>query len=256
MPDLYFLSVDTNNAKTTVMLNDVPLVTSADGDGVKTEKPITTWIMPGKNSLRIVLKALPNQETVSGSAEVTLYLQDNASEFPKVKDVLASIVFPGDKEVTAKTLQIDEAVEFEFTAPQSFKLWHEAQTVTQLTGSDKQQMADYLRALQNALTSNDEKTAVDLQMYKIHEDAVAENKDPQDLVEVTKSNYSWLASQGTLSATQIDLSKLVFNVVSQGKLVHVVNPNGTDVVHLESSDMVFEIPAFFANVGGKWVLAR
>lgn len=255
VPDYYFLSVEASNTQTKVFLNDVLLVSSDDGTGVKTEYPIATWLIPGKNTLTLELNPLPGEDTVRGEASANVYLHDIASDIPKAKKTYAALIFPEDKDLPIKG-PLKKQISFEFTELTRVKLWSEAEDLTTVSDAEKKTIFETINTLKNALISNKSDEAVSLQDYKVHDDARSENKDPQRIKEVAKENYDWLAKQANLKSNSLVLEKTKFSIVANNKLLYVTDENGNNAIQLSSEDMYFEIPVYFARISGKWVLAR
>lgn len=255
MPDYYFLSVEANNVLATVKLNDAPVVVHDSGAGISMEKPVFTWLAPRENTLSVSLVALPGEEKIRGEIKVSLFLHDNTADVPTAKEVLASIVYPADND-PGDVASYEKAENFDFSSKIQLRVWQDTPKIDSLKDSDRADILSLLQKLQAALVSGDAETATLLQRYKIDEDALAEDKDVSTIIDITKSNYQWLASQGALKSPVLSLDNLTFSIVGKNQMIYVTDKRGGHPIQLESEDMFFEIPVFMGKVNGSWTIVR
>jgi|GEM_PF-1861569 len=255
LPDYYFLSVEAVNIHATVTLNGAPLVVHKDGTGLTVDKPVTTWLMPGKNKLEVNLNPLPNEPSIRGSIKVSIFLHDPSSDSPTPSKVYADVLYPtGD--VDENSAAFSKKVEFNFTDEVITNLWRDAKTLTGISDGDKKIIFDIVENLRNSLLSKDTSEATNLQIYKIQEDALAENKDFKKIISVTNSTYQWLSQQKGLTSNTVSLEDIRLKLLADNKVVYVSKANGDNVLQLESDDLFFEIPIYMAKINGEWKLVR
>jgi hypothetical protein len=166
----------------------VPLVSTDDGSGIYTEQPITTWLLLGSNVVSIKLKALPQEKTLRGTVKTIIYLHDEASEYPKPKAIYAILDYPANNDKT-DNIYDEKTITFDFQENIPVKLWAHAKYITAIIDQDKLGMLKIIENLKDAILSKDTQLAVDLQGYKINDDALTEGKDSTHISNIIKQNY-------------------------------------------------------------------
>jgi hypothetical protein len=255
MPDLYFLAVNSNSIYTTVLLNDVPLIDLRDGSSVMNETPVAGWLIPGSNTLKLVVRAAPEKERITGDVSASIYLHDNTSDVPKPLKVLAEIRFPNEDSDPDKKLDTVERV-FEFSGDTKARLWSEAQSISSINEGDKSEMLSLVEALGNAIIKGDIDKAIELQKYKIMDDAIIEGDSPEDIEMVVKANYNWLQSQEGIALHHYNSNEVEYSLMAHDKVVKLTKNSGEEILQLESSDLFFEIPVFVSKINGAWKIVR
>jgi hypothetical protein len=255
MTELYYLSVNAKNIHATVLLNEVPLVDLKDGSNIITEVPIGGWLIPGHNNLEILVKALPESDTILGEITVGVFQHDHTFDVPTAKKIYATLNFP-NKDSNLKQLEERVGLDFEFNEKLSTKLWEDAQIINGLSEKDKSIIMELVNQLGDAVVTGDIDKAISLQQYKIKDDSLAEGSDPAEIQNVLKTNYSWLKSQEGIKLIPYRESEQTFSIMGKNKVVKITDNNYNEILRLESDELMFEIPVFVSRIDGNWLIVR
>lgn len=253
--EYYFLSIKAEGLHATVKFNNLPLIIHNEGVELTTEKMVTSWLMDNLNMITIDIAALPEQEKITGTLHISLFLHDNSAEAPTSKEVLAELTYPDpDNQVERETTD-SLMVEFQYTKGVMTQLWKQAPPIQTLTNSDKQTIHSLIIDLQKALITDGSKAAA-LQQYKIQEDALAERKDPKKIQTATETTYKWLASQPDVKALPLSVEDMIYTIGGRNNVIFVSRPNFENALQLESEDLFFEVPIYVGKIEGQWTLVR
>lgn len=254
----YFLSVKTQNVKAVIGVNGAPLVKDIEGEGIITTEPVNTWLPPGKNQLVVKLSRLDGPTGKSKPVVyVGLYLHDSASDTPSPKKVIAEYRFPNKQH--AKDIiesPLIELVDFQFEDKLPVKLWSEAANVKFLDSRDKREIVELVNQLQGSLLNKQIDKAIQLQEYKIADDAAAEHKTESQLKSATRKSYEMLAKESALKGDLLTIDTTRFEICCDDRLVYISRESGKDAVSMESDDMYFDIDVYVAKINNKWVIVR
>lgn len=252
--DLYFLKVEMNDAIATVYLNDAPIVKSLETDGFITVEPVNQWLISNKNTLSY--RVLVNDDNIEKSKpyiKASLFLHDPNNESPTPKNTISEIEFLHNEETNYPSQGV---VEFEFNYNSPTKLWDEAIHLSSLTIADKEEILHLAQSFSDSIINKNYNTAIEIQKYKIKEDALAEGKAYSRLEEVTKKTYDWVGTQGNLTSIPINPDEIDYILCGNNKLVYIQRANKDEVIILESKDLYLDIATFYAKINGKWTIVR
>ena len=255
-PDYYYLSIEATNLHVEVRLNNILMAKLEEGTGVSTDKPLNLWLMPGENKLKVIIRALPGEDSIRGTLRASVYLHDKSFQFPKEGEVYAAIIFPEENDID-EAKEISKEIRFNFNKETKVKLWSEAEEITQLTIKDKNQIIDLIKQLQEALIHGNVAQSVALQNYKIAEDAYASDRNFDFIAKIARENYEWLSnvSNNQLKATPILSENLQFELGSRNKIV-CVSKDKEDAIRFDSDDLSFAVPIFVGKIKGVWTIVR
>jgi hypothetical protein len=255
MTDIYFLVVNSNNIYATVLLNDVPLVDLKDGSSIMNEIPVAGWLMPGSNALKIIARAKPEVDRITAEISASIYLHDSTSDVPKPLKTVATIKFSGEDSDFEKN---EESVEitFEFSGEVKAKLWSEAETLSTISEKDKSVIISLVDGLGKAIINGEIDRAIDLQSYKIMDDALIEGSTPEEIEQAIKANYTWLKGQKGIELHKYNQREIEYTFMDKNKVVKLTRDGGEEILQLESSDLFFEIPVFVSKINGVWKIVR
>lgn len=255
MNKLYYLAVDAVNVQAEVRLNGAPMFVHRNATSISQEKPAQNWLVKGDNFLSVKLFAIDGDDKISGGISVHLYEHDADSEFPTPKRSFLKMDYP-DKEKPVAKSAFEIVEKFEFPDELSGNLWGAVNRIETLDPEDEISILKLVEALQGALVKGNSKVAVELQEFKLKDDALLQGKDLQKLKSITEMNYKMLHNFESLKASPVTLEEFKFDVIAENKVVYVLRSNGENAVHIESDDMVFEIPVFVSKVEGQWAIVR
>jgi len=257
LPEYYYLSVKTKDVKFIMGINNAPLIRDDEGDGIITAEPVSTWLIKGENTLSINLYKLDDKsKTRSPSVEVQLYLHDSAFTTPTPKKVIAEYYYPPRKDEKTTEFPLSKSISFNFPVNVGTQLWKEAETLSDVSENDKNEIIVLIKALETSLLNKDISSTISLQKYKIQDDALAEKKPVEQLENATRKSYEWLNEQRGLTINNITLNDTSFKICCKNKVVFVSRINGTDALQLESDDLYFDIPIFVSKINKKWTIVR
>jgi hypothetical protein len=255
VPEMYFLAVNSKDSFSTILLNDVPIVDLDDGTSVKSEVPVTEWLIPGTNILKVVERTNKELSGVTGEVSASIYLHDKTSDVPRPLKFLAEIKFHNEHIDRDKQLNIMER-EFEFIGDTKARLWSEAQNIYKIDQKDKSEINSLVESLGSAIVNGDINTAVDLLKYKIKEDALIENTSQIEIEKAVRANYKWLLSQEGIVLNSSSSHDVNYSIMAHHKVVKITKKSGEEVLQIKSKDLLFEIPLFVSKIGGKWNIVR
>ena len=261
----YYLKVESRDALFRIYLNGTPILRSEDDDTLSVIEPVNLWLVENENILSFeILK--PDEDggdlkptdlkptDLKPIIQATLFLHDNTSEFPLSKKILAEI-----EHVSAEKISypIEKSVNFNYDDKVLPNLWNDASKIKLVNDSDKAEILKLTNALANSLIDKKYDDAIKLQKYKIQEDALAEGKSYSRIIEgVITSSYNWLDSQGELTSQPINPDEMMYSICGNGQLVYLSKTNSEEAIVLESDEVYFDVPIYFANIKGVWTIVR
>lgn len=256
--DYYFLKAETHDAIATININDAPIVVSPDTDSLNTIVPMNTWLSEGENTITIDI--LPSPDSTEGynpNISISVFLHDPKSETPLAKTTLATLNYNNKDKVIERTIfPLSSSVKFDFNKSIPNKLWNTASDLTLISEADKSEIVNILNLLTSSLTSNNISKAIELQKFKINEEALSVNKQYSVLENAVTTTYKMLADQTGLNSQNIKVENLEFKICGKNKLVFITTTTGENAVAFSSDEMEFELEIFMAKIDGKWVIAR
>ena len=251
----YFLSVTAKNIHTAIKMNNLPVMIHNDDPNLKVAKDITTWMMSGENKLSCELSALPEEDLIRGEIKISIFLHDNNYEIPTPGEIFATLTYPNPETPLEPKNQDNIELFFDFDKAAPTKLWEEAEPITTLTDTDKSEITSIIGGLQQTLLG-DCSNAVELNNYKIAEDALAGKKDISHLKDVAEKTFQWLNEQPNLTSPALDEGNLRYSIGGKDNVVCVSAKDYSDPLVFESDDLDFEVPIYVAKIDKKWALVR
>ncbi|WNO08054.1 hypothetical protein [Teredinibacter sp. KSP-S5-2] len=253
MQNHYFIYIDVVDAAVEVKINGASIEKEKRGS-INTTKPVNKWIRSGENTLELSLAALKKQDSISGRAEIMVYLHDNAEDFPTPKVVLAKVLFPNEEYKGEKTYKT--TVTFELADSVPALVMDQAEEVPELSAADTDEIVLLIEGLRTALTSGDYKKAVELQKYKIEEDARIDGKKPEDLYKVAEETFQMIGKEQNLVSQPFDNESMVTEAIWNGKMYKISRNDGEEAITIDSDDLSFAIPIFVSKISGQWKIVR
>jgi len=247
-----YIKVELKDAISDISINGVPFIKNLDNDGFITTEPVNLWLKNGKNTLAYTIHSDDDNAGYSPQVNALVFTHDNTQELPTPLNNLATISYSHDGKIT---YPVTKSVEFDLIEKVNTRLWDDAEKLTALNQEDKNEMLAIANNLAEYVLS-DTKQAIDLQAYKIKEDALSEGKTIERLTEAATKSYEWLRSQKDLKIDKIDPNEINFNICGGGQLVNMMRSNNEDAIILESDDMYFDIGLYFSKIQGKWTIVR
>ncbi|HED33115.1 MAG TPA: hypothetical protein ENJ08_02710 [Gammaproteobacteria bacterium] len=277
---LYYLKANISNAIATIYLNDAPLISSTDLNNLRTQEPVNLWLLPGSNTLSFKIHPSINKNSANSpedqagdQAELQLevFSHTTSGSNPGSKKIIASLNYrhSGTPAQLSTGLIQEKSVNFDFNFAIPVRLWHQASIISSIDNNDRKAITRLIESLSNSITNRNTTAAINLQAYKIAEDALAENKTEERLRTITANTYKWLFTQKNLklkntrdSSSQTE--KFRFSLCCNNRLIHVtryitdhdIGPVNENAIVFESDDLFFDINIFMAKIEGKWVIAR
>lgn len=247
-----YIKVEMTDAISDISINGVPFIKNLDTDGLVTTEPVNLWLRNGENTISYSI--YPHEESTGYSPKLSasIFLHDDKQEMPTPLKILATIEHTSDPEVK---YPFTKSIKFNINNKIFTKLWDDAETINSINSQDKAQMIQLANKLANSVLNNT-KQAVDLQLYKIQEDALSEGKTVDRLKEVAAKSYEWLQKQENLKIDEIDPDEIKFNICGSGQLINMTRKNNEDAIIIESEDMYFDIGLYFARIKGNWTIVR
>lgn len=256
-PEHYYLSVKTRDIKSIIGINNAPLIQDNEGEGIITSEPVSTWLTQGENRLTLKLSQLGTDNIkLSPSVEIQLFLHDSASTAPTPKTILAEYYYPPREDKSNDELPISLSLPFNFNTKIGTKLWKEAENLHTISTGDKDEIITLINKLESSLLTKDISSTIDIQKYKIIDDALAEHKTVEQLEKATKKSYQWLNEQSGLAVNKISKKEANFIICCNNQAVHVSRNNGTDAIQLESDDLYFDVSIYVSKINEKWTIVR
>jgi len=266
---LYYLKASISNAIATIYLNDAPLISSTDLNNLRTQEPVNLWLLPGSNTLSFKIHPSINKNSANSpedqdedQAELQLevFSHTTSSSNPGSKKIIASLNYRhSDTPAQLSTGLIQEkSVNFDFNFAIPVRLWHQASIISSIDSNDRKAITLLIESLSNNITNRNTTAAINLQAYKIAEDALAENKTEERIRAATKDTYKWLFTQKNLSlkSTSAQTDEFNFTLCCKHKLIHVTGPDNESAIIFESDDLFFDLEIYLAKIEGKWIIAR
>lgn len=256
--DYYFLKAETHDAIATININDAPIIVSPDTDSLNTIVPMNTWLIEGENTVSINIFPPPdNTKDYNPNISISIFLHDPKSETPLAKTTLTTLNYSNkDEDVERITYPLSRSVKFDFNKSIPNMLWSTASDLTTITEADKTEIVDILNLLTSSLTSNNISKAIELQKFKLNEEALSVNKQYSVLEHAVTTTYKMLADQTGLTSQNIKAENLEFKICGKNKLIFITTTTGENAIVFTSDEMEFELEVFMAKIDGKWKIAR
>jgi len=194
----YYLKVEFKDALWQIYLNGVPILRSEDTDALSVSEPINLWLIENENTLSFeILKPDDVDDSLKPTIKATIFLHDKISDVPLAKKIIASILFDNDEH---KKYPISDSVSFNFEDEILINVWKDASSIGAISERDKQDILKLATLLPTSIVNKKYDDAIELQRYKIQEDALAEGKAYSHFEKVLKKIYGWLDSQGEITS--------------------------------------------------------
>ncbi|MCW8935132.1 MAG: hypothetical protein OQK98_10445 [Gammaproteobacteria bacterium] len=247
-----YIKVEMKDAISDISLNGVPFIKNLDTDGFITTEPVNLWLKNGKNTLAYTIHSDDENTSYSPQVNALVFTHDSTQEFPTPLKNLASISYSHSEK---SKYPVTKSIEFQLNEKINTRLWDDAEKITALNQNDKNEMIEIANNLAKFVL-NDTKQAINLQSYKIQEDALSEGKTIDRLIEAATKSYEWLRSQDALKIDNINSNEINFNICGDGQLVNMMRSNNEDAIIIESEEMYFDIGLYFSKIKGKWTIVR
>jgi len=247
-----YVKVEMKGAIANISINEIPFIKNLETDGFITTEPVNMWLKNGENTLSITVYPYEESNSYSPVVSATIFVHDEKQDIPTPLKTLATIQFTPEQEDKYPTTK---SIKFNIDNAITTKLWNDAEVIKNINSQDKSQMINIADKLAEAILNNTEQ-AIQLQLFKIQDDALAEGKTVERLTEVATKSYEWLRSQKDLKIDGIDSSKMKFNICGNNRLVNMMRDNNEEAVILESDEMYFDVGLYFAKINGNWAIVR
>jgi len=256
--DYYFLKAETHDAIVTININDAQIISSPDTDSLNTIVPMNTWLTEGENKLSINISPPPEDvEDYNPNITISVFLHDPKSETPLAKTTLATLKYRNkDEDIDKIKFPLSRSIKFDFNKSIPNKLWTTGSDITSISEEDKTEIVNTINLLTGSLTSNDINKAIELQKFKLNEEALSVNKDYSEFEHAATTTYKLLADQTNLTSQPVKVENLKFNICGKNKLVLITTTDGENAISFSSDEMDFELEVFMAKIDGKWTIAR
>ncbi|MFK5950580.1 MAG: hypothetical protein QM500_17645 [Methylococcales bacterium] len=256
--DYYFLKAETHDAIVTININDAQIIRSPDTDSLNTIVPMNTWLTEGENVISINISPPPNNtKDYNPNISISVFLHDPKSETPLPKTMLATLKYRNkDEDIDKIKFPLSRSVKFDFNKSIPNKLWNTASDLTAISELDKTEIVNTINLLTSSLTSNNISKAIELQKFKLNEEALSVNKQYSEFEHAATTTYKLLADQTNLISQPVEVESLEFNICGKNKLVLITTTKGENAISFSSDEMDFELEVFMAKIDGKWTIAR
>lgn len=254
------LDVSAAGVTCVVKLNDVPIFSEHAIEPVQQAAKIDNWALPHLNQLAVGIGKLP--------ARAAPQTAEKPLPAPRAKVVLR-ITSPGAAAEEDKILAAYEWTHGAAPPPyvatameQSVNLgarqewlWASAVRVPEPKPADRSEIVSVIKELASALSAGDRQRIRELQRVAITENAISLGQSPED---VFGDYEDFLAEriEAGMRVSPILETQLEFLSAGNGRLVHVVAPDGRPAISSDSRAGYFGIDPWFAKIGHKWTLVR
>ncbi|MFK5949306.1 MAG: hypothetical protein QM500_11125 [Methylococcales bacterium] len=249
-----YVKVEMKDAIANISINDVPFIKNLETDGFITTEPVNLWLKNDENTLSITIYQNNKSVDYSPVVSATVFIHDEKQDVPTPLKTLATIQFNIETKSEIK-YPVTKSVKFKINTKIKTELWNDAEKINEINAQDKTEMIDIAKKLSKSIL-NDTKQAIDLQLYKLQDDALAEDKTVERFKEVATKSYQWLRTQKDLKIDDIEIGKMKFNICGNNRLVNMVRDNNEEAIIFESDEMFFDIGLYFAKINGNWTIVR
>jgi hypothetical protein len=250
--DKQYIKVEMNNAIANISINGVPFIKNLDTDGFITTEPVNLWLRNGENTLSYTIYKDEDTENYTPSLSASVFIHDEKQEIPTPLETLTTIHYVADENPVYPATKV---IKFKLNSKVPTKLWDEAKPVSEIKAEDKAIMFDIANKLAKSILNNTQ-DAVNLQKYKIQDDALAEGKTTERLIKAAEKSYEWLRSQKDLSIDTVNIEDINFNICGDGYLVNMMRKNNEEAIIIESEEMYFDVGLYFSRINGNWTIVR
>jgi ribosomal protein S12 methylthiotransferase accessory factor YcaO len=110
--------------------------------------------------------------------------------------------------------------------------------------------------LGRAIVNGDVDKAIDLQKYKIKDDALVEGNLSEEIEQALRANYAWLKDQKRIELRTYNPREIECSLMANNRVVKLTRSAGEEVLQIESSDLSIEVPVFVSKINGVWKIVR
>lgn len=260
MADRHVLQLNTYGLSAVIGINRAHTVVDRNGAGVGTIRPINEWVMPGENTLDILLAPAEGDPGVdTAEVKAALFVADPARGDDAPATTLVQFAWPLPPPARA-SLPYMVSMPFAVTSPPPTTLWVDAPVIADLTEADRNDILAVIERYRAALLDHDASTAFTLMEYRYRDVARAHGHDQDAMETSVREHYAELFARAPLHCPPLSRAEAVFTLVGAGKVVMVNRGLGTHALHFESGTAptrtFFDIGIHMARIDGLWTIVR
>ncbi|MEP0847589.1 MAG: hypothetical protein HRF50_12335 [Phycisphaerae bacterium] len=257
MPTYFYLRFQSLECGVAAGVNDVPLVWDPGGRGAQTTRPINEWIMPAGNRLTVFVSWPEEKPYQPGKSSIRamVFIHKQGEDLPTPGTVLAELEWPTPKrpegypQVISLPLNIDQ--------PPPTPLWTTATPIGSVSPADRQTMLTTIESFRAALLGNNAEAAFQFVEGKYRDDAVAYAKPEARNREIALDAIKDMMELRGRSSAPLTEADALFDIVANGRLVRVSRRGNENAIVIRTDEgMRIDLPVYFAQIGGKWQVAR
>ena len=220
-------------------------------------RPVNEWLYPEGNRLTASVNWPPGEsyQPGVGKLQARLFRGDPQAEVPEPGEVLGELSWPPPER--PETYPHSLAVAVDVSDPPPTRLWREAEPIEVLTPADRAEMLAQAEALQQAVLAGRGADAYRLSGYKFADDVRANGLDPATLQQAVTGQYEQLAKDLAPARSEpLTADLAVYTLVGDGRLVQLTRGTEEYAFAVVGAELGAMYELFFANLGGRWRIAR
>lgn len=255
----FYLHVRSEGPAIFAGVNDAPVVSDPDGQGVVTYRPVNEWILADRNRLTISMSWPNAKEFVRGQTrvEVSLFVANPEFEYPEPGIVLAQFNWPLPGVPEAYPFRFDPPVKIHQTPPPT-TLSSRTQLIESITDPDRFEILRLVEAFREALLGNDPNAAFAFVQERYADEAIAYGKPVERNRAVVLKQYGELMSEPDRKSEPLKPASAVYDIVAGGRLVLINRAPAAPAIVISANDgkVEYSIDVYAGKVDGKWRVLR
>jgi len=256
MPDTYVIEAASQGIAVAIGINNAPIVTDLAAEGIRTSRAINEWIMPEGNALTAYLVWPDDRDFEPGLAEVhsRVFRPRPETSPPEPLELLAEFRWPVPDQPEAYPHTVE--VPFQVKDPPPTRLWADAAPIETLSDLDRRLIIERVNEFASLVGSGDVPGTVALTEYKWREDARANQKDEQRMLDVASQSYTMVARKNGTPSPPIEPKSADFHISTGRRVVTVTRDGGLPPVTVTTERMRFSFAMHLARIADEWTIVR
>jgi hypothetical protein len=256
---LYNLQTHVSGCGYDVRINDCPVFRHKKRP-VSGCVPVNEWVIPGINTLSIVLRPPTGEHRISNDATIEVIVEDS-NESTREESVLAKVTVSGgafqesesSPEIVVVKEQEDQLIlTCRFAVPSDFPdpVWLTSQPIPE-SKDWYDLLTEQYQTLWNALSARDFGAVIDMSTERNKERSAAYGDDISDEMQRQQASYEEAFDIEGMHLASLAADELKVDVFGNGRLVQLVDGYGQDCIQLmnDNGPFIAQFQFIFRNDG-------
>lgn len=238
-----------------VNLNGVPIAYDIAGKGIEVNDQANEWVRKGRNVLDVTIDWPGNVPFAPAVAKATIEVRIlSAGADPSATEPVAAIKWPGSEpESYPRRLQ----AEFTLADFPDLRLWHECETISEISEFDRSSIATLLGKLHSAYERGDAGQVCEILAIRLEDVAVAFGDEKSELSKDTQETVKNMAATDGWALMDLNPQSLEYELIAEKRLVWVTGPaKAPALCSKRMKTFRWSMHTYLGRIGGVWKIVR